>query len=92
MNDLKFAFRQLLKNPGVAVLTLALCLGANLAIFAIIDAVLLRHLPFPSPDQLVTLFNTHPNAVAESGGSSVSNHYERPTNISALESRGGDAL
>ena len=44
MNDLKFASRQLLKNPGftaVAVLTLALRIGANTAIFSLIDAVLL---------------------------------------------------
>jgi len=60
MNDLKFPFRQLFKNPGfaaVAVLTLALCLGANLAIFAVIDSVLLRKFPFPTPDQLATMFN-----------------------------------
>ncbi len=50
MNEIKFAFRQLLKNPGftaVAMLTLGLCLGANLTIFAVIDSVLLRALPFP---------------------------------------------
>src|SRR2546428_783630 len=57
MNDLKFAFRQLLKNPGftaVAVLTLALGLGANLAIFAFANAMLLRPLPgIRDADQLV---------------------------------------
>ena len=50
MNDLKFAFRQLLKNPGfaaVAVLTLGLSIGANLAIFAVVDAILVRSLPLP---------------------------------------------
>src|SRR5216110_521704 len=56
MNDLKFAFRQLLKNPGfaaVAVLTLALGIGANTAIFTVINTVLLRSLPVTSPDELV---------------------------------------
>src|SRR5712692_3938250 len=58
MNDLKFAFRQLLKNPGftaVAVLTLALGIGANTAIFTLVDAVLLKMLPVGNPEALVEL-------------------------------------
>ena len=58
MNDLKFAFRQLLKNPGftvVAVLTLALGIGANTAIFSMANSVLWRPLPFPDPDRLVAM-------------------------------------
>src|SRR5213083_2406571 len=56
MNDLKFAFRQLLKNPGftaVAVLTLALGIGANTAIFTVINTLMLRSLPVRKPHELV---------------------------------------
>jgi len=60
MNDLKFAFRQLLKNPGftaVAVLTLALGIGANTAIFSAIDAVLIRPLPYSDAGRLVMIWD-----------------------------------
>ena len=58
MNDLTFALRQLLKNPtfsAVAILTLALGIGANTAIFSIVNTVLLRPLPYPNADRIMVL-------------------------------------
>ena len=61
LQDLRFAIRQMKRNPGfslVAILTLALAVGANTAIFSAIDALILHPLPYRQPEQLVTLSET----------------------------------
>ena len=58
MSNLRLAFRQLIKNPGfaaIAILTLALGIGANTAIFSVVNAVLLKPLPYPDADRIMVL-------------------------------------
>ncbi len=64
MNDLRYSFRTLIKNPGftaMAVLSLALGIGANAAIFTLLDAVLLKTLPVRHPEQLVFVETGEPS-------------------------------
>lgn len=81
--------RRLSKQRGftlTVLLTLGLCIGANIAIFAIVDAVLLKPLPFPEQDRLVTTYNSYPGAGVERASSSLPNYYDRREGLAAFES------
>jgi predicted permease len=87
LQDVRLAARGLLRVPvftATAVATIALCLGANLTLFSLIDSVLLHPLPLPHADRLVTIFNTYPKAGVERDGASLTNYYERRGHIAAF--------
>jgi hypothetical protein len=78
--DLVYAFRVLRKDRAYAaavILTLAICLGANTAIFTVVRPVLLRPLPYPEPDRQVSSFDAFPGAGVERAGTSVPNYVDR---------------
>ena len=88
-NDVRYAARMLRKNPGftaVAVFTLALCLGANLTIFAVVDSILLRPLPFSHADRLVTAFHSYPKTGSPHSSASLPNYYDYREKIKAFAS------
>src|SRR5262249_55257878 len=63
MNALRLAFRSLLKTPGftiVAIITIALAIGASTAVFSLVNALLIRPLPYPTPNELVLLWEKFP--------------------------------
>ena len=88
-HDLRFAARVLLKERGftvTALLTLAICIGANAAIFAIVNSILLEPLPVPHPEQLVYMYNSYPGAgVGDRGSTGVPDYYDRLRETSVFQ-------
>jgi putative ABC transport system permease protein len=89
LSDLKYALRMLAKSPGftaIAMLTLALGIGANSAIFSVVDTVLLRPLPFPKPHELVAVWGSVSHAGGEKETDSFPNYVDLRDQSQTLDS------
>ena len=79
IQDIRFGIRMLLKSPGVSIIAtiaLALGIGANTAIFSVVNAVLLRPLPFPDPNSLVAVYETNLQRGSDRGSHSYPNFFD----------------
>jgi predicted permease len=80
LQDVRYAVRVLLKDRAftlTTLLTLTLCIGANAAIFAVVNSVILRPLPVPGADRLVLLYNSYPRAGVIRASTGVPDYYDR---------------
>jgi predicted permease len=88
LQDLAYGVRLLLRNKGftiTAILTLAVCVAANAAVFCIVNAVVLRPLPFTEAGRIVTLYNSYPGAGVQRAGNGVPDYYDRLRDVTAFE-------
>lgn len=89
--DIRVAIRGLWKDRAFAVTvtaTLALCLAANVAIFAVVDGVVLKPLPFDQSDRLVAIYNQYPGAGVNIAQNGVPDYYDRLEALTALDGLG----
>lgn len=80
LQDFRFAVRVLFKDRAftlTTLLTLAVCIGANAAVFAIVHAILLRPLPVPGADRIMLLYNSYPKAGVARASTGVPDYYDR---------------
>lgn len=88
LKDVKYAIKKLVKDKAFSlttVLTLGLVLGANAAIFTIVNSVLLQPLPVDEPHEILTVYNSYPNAGVPRAGTSIPHYYDRLEKIDAFE-------
>jgi len=88
LQDLRYSLRTLASRPSfaiIAILTLALGIGANTAIFSVIHGMYLRPLPYPAGDRLVSVYNTYPKMGMENAGTSIPDFLDRRKDAPSLE-------
>ncbi len=91
LHDIAFACRLVTRErtfSATVIVTLAICIGANTAIFTIVDAVILRPLPFADADRLVFVANAYPGAGVVDADNSVPDYYDRKSGVAAFEGVG----
>jgi putative ABC transport system permease protein len=91
LRDLKFSVRSLMKRPGltvIAIVTLAIGIGANSAIFSVVNALLVKPLPFPDPDRIVALWDKVPSRGVERNEVSIANYLDWRAQNKSLEQVG----
>src|SRR4029079_11991404 len=95
VQEIRFGSRLLWKDRGfsaTAILTLAILIGANVAIFAVVNAVLLQPLPVPHAEQLVYMYNAYPGAGVVGGSTGVTGYYHRVKETPGLPAQGTATL
>jgi predicted permease len=88
LQDLRFGLRLLVRDRSfsiTALLTLAVCIAANTAMFSVVRSVLLKPLPFSGSESVVLLYNSYPNAGAPRVGNAVPDYFDRLTAVPALQ-------
>ncbi len=88
MNDIRYSLRALGKSKAftaIAMLTLALCIGANSAIFSVVNAVLLKPYPWPDSERLVFVYNTYPLMGLPNAGTSIPDYLDRRAGVAGFE-------
>src|SRR5262249_40834424 len=88
LRDIRFGARQLLKDKGftlTALATLAVCIGANAAVYTVVNAILLQPLPVPDSDRILLLYNSYPGAGGERAVTSAGDYFDRLRDVTVFE-------